>query len=313
MAMLRGKIRGERRWLLPERTRVGRGRDCDIRLNARESSGEHALIRWSDQRWRLRDLGSRNGTWVTTERLELGEETELRPGMTISFGCAEETWEVVDVEPPCLFARSATRDVLCDKGMLVLPDRERPLVTIHRNGAGEWICESGTVPRSIVDREQIEVGGERWQVHIPATLAPTRTGAPGLRDLSEASLLLTCSLDQEYITAELRFADGASIDLEARAHHALLLELARVVLDDRQAGLDCNEVGWVGRNELAAKLGLDSVQHLNVFINRLRQQLSDCAIANARSIIEARRRTGNVRLGLSRVEIRGGIPPRYLP
>ncbi|NJK31160.1 MAG: FHA domain-containing protein [Deltaproteobacteria bacterium] len=85
MAMLR-RTRGGRRWLLPERTRVGRAPDCDIRLEAREASIEHALIRWTDGEWRVRDLGSRNGTWVGTQPLACGEAAILRPGTQVSFG-----------------------------------------------------------------------------------------------------------------------------------------------------------------------------------------------------------------------------------
>ncbi|NJK31161.1 MAG: hypothetical protein HC927_01415 [Deltaproteobacteria bacterium] len=178
--------------------------------------------------------------------------------------------------------------------------------------AGEWLYESPTELRAIADREWIAVSDERWQIHLPATLPRTMTATPELRSLVGARLLLTTSRDQEFITAQLQLANQVIIDLGANAHHAVLLELARVALEDRRASpwLEPDEIGWIQRAELVRRLGLGNVEHLNVMICRLRQQLIGRAIENATSIVQSRPRTGNLRLAVLDVEIRGAGAPR---
>ena len=62
---------------------IGRGPDCDLRIEDPRLSRRHALLAVSDGRWRFGDLGSKNGT--TLAGRELGENT-LHDGDWISFG-----------------------------------------------------------------------------------------------------------------------------------------------------------------------------------------------------------------------------------
>jgi len=67
--------------------RVGRQPGCEIRFDPERDldvSAMHAELRVRDDGWWIRDLGSRNGTWVGGERVE-GEKL-LAPGQVISFG-----------------------------------------------------------------------------------------------------------------------------------------------------------------------------------------------------------------------------------
>lgn len=53
------------RWLVPgDRLRIGRGGDCDLRLEDPSVSRAHAELFAVDGRWRLRDLGSKNGSQI---------------------------------------------------------------------------------------------------------------------------------------------------------------------------------------------------------------------------------------------------------
>jgi S1-C subfamily serine protease len=66
---------------------VGRDADADLRLSPegdRAASARHATISFEDGRWWIRDLNSRNGTFVNGERLE--GEAELANGDRIAFG-----------------------------------------------------------------------------------------------------------------------------------------------------------------------------------------------------------------------------------
>jgi S1-C subfamily serine protease len=75
-------------WPLPPTTLlIGRDADADLRFSPesdRAVSARHAAISHVDGRWRIRDLGSRNGTFVNGQPLE--GEVELAEGDRIAFG-----------------------------------------------------------------------------------------------------------------------------------------------------------------------------------------------------------------------------------
>jgi membrane-bound lytic murein transglycosylase D len=50
--------------------RIGRGKDCELRVTADGVSREHCEVYWEDEQWRVRDLGSTNGTWLEGTRVE---------------------------------------------------------------------------------------------------------------------------------------------------------------------------------------------------------------------------------------------------
>lgn len=67
-----------------QRCTIGRAPHCTVVLQDNRCSREHAALAESDGRWRIRDLGSRNGTAVR-DRL-VREETSLESGDMIRIG-----------------------------------------------------------------------------------------------------------------------------------------------------------------------------------------------------------------------------------
>lgn len=67
---------------------LGRSADAGIVIPDRLASRGHAVIERDSQdgRWQVRDLGSRNGTWVDGRRVD---EATLEPGMTLRIGTTE--------------------------------------------------------------------------------------------------------------------------------------------------------------------------------------------------------------------------------
>ena len=65
---------------------VGRSRKCDILLDDCLVSRSHALFQFRENQLYLKDLTSRNGTYVNQERIE---EQVLRPGDQIKIGHSE--------------------------------------------------------------------------------------------------------------------------------------------------------------------------------------------------------------------------------
>jgi len=57
---------------------VGRAPPCALRIDERFVSARHAILRWTGERWDLKDLGSRNGTYLDGRKIRSGEEHARR-------------------------------------------------------------------------------------------------------------------------------------------------------------------------------------------------------------------------------------------
>jgi len=292
----------ERRFALGSRCLLGRHPACDLRIDNPRVSGEHASLHWIGDRWELRDLGSRNGTFVDGRRLGAGERTVLAPGATFTLG-GEHAFLLEDPSPPVASARHVTRGELrtATEGLLVLPDDDHPEVSIFENASGQWVAEEGDETRVVADRSVVVADGEGWIIDLPSASGSTSTWEAGalLPTLESVSLHFAVSRDEEHIEITVAHAAGA-IPLAVRTHHYLLLTLARAVLADETASPA--ERGWVDRELLCRMLGADS-RRLNVDVFRVRRQVAALGIHGAAGIIARRPGTGQLRLGTARVEV----------
>jgi uncharacterized RDD family membrane protein YckC len=89
--------------LTAREVRVGRSRNCEIRVDDDSVSRVHAAFVVRDGAALLSDLGSSNGTWVNDERLRAPRR--VAPGDTLRFGSLEALVEdapvaVGDAAPP---------------------------------------------------------------------------------------------------------------------------------------------------------------------------------------------------------------------
>ena len=84
MAVLRDPAGGREYPLTGARHLLGRGPECDIRLDDPLVSSRHALINRAGDSYTLEDLKSRNGTALNGERV-FGSTT-LRPGDRVELG-----------------------------------------------------------------------------------------------------------------------------------------------------------------------------------------------------------------------------------
>jgi len=87
-------------YTLSARTMIGRSRTCEVRLDDRRVSGEHAVIAWTNGRWVLLDLGSRNGTWLRSQRLETSDGESIDITSRFHFGAPGDDWRLLDDGPP---------------------------------------------------------------------------------------------------------------------------------------------------------------------------------------------------------------------
>lgn len=81
--------------LTRERVVIGRKNNCDLRIPLSSVSRQHCEIRLEDERIKLRDLGSSNGTYHNSIRVQ---EAELAAGDEVVIGPVVFT-VVVDGEP----------------------------------------------------------------------------------------------------------------------------------------------------------------------------------------------------------------------
>ncbi len=76
---------------------IGRHPASDLVLAEARVSGHHAAIDWDGAAWRLKDLGSRNGTTVNGKRLRTSRV--LKPGDVLRFG-GVSSWRVETLGAP---------------------------------------------------------------------------------------------------------------------------------------------------------------------------------------------------------------------
>jgi len=63
---------------------IGRHRYCNLRIPVPSVSRKHCQLSYNQGAWKIRDLGSQNGTFLNGKRIE--EEAELQPGNSLTVG-----------------------------------------------------------------------------------------------------------------------------------------------------------------------------------------------------------------------------------
>ena len=92
------------------------------------------------------------------------------------------------------------------------------------------------------------------------------------------------------------------LDLGARAHHYVLLLLARRRLADQAAGVPEGEQGWIRQDELTDMLRTTD-SHVYIMIHRARTLLASHGVADAAGLVERRPKARQLRLGVARIEL----------
>jgi pSer/pThr/pTyr-binding forkhead associated (FHA) protein len=289
---------------LPAQCILGRSASCTLRLEETFASQEHAKISWTGSEWALRDLGSRNGTFLDQRRLDPGALYGLHEGARIGFGEEEPRWIVSDATAPgALAIELATGVVRAAIGdVLLLPDETSAELSIYpaRNRT-TWLVEDNEGrSRALADQETITVLGRAFRVELPVASEQTPLFQEPV-SLEKISLVFEVSSDEERVSAAIVHR-GQATRLEAREHLYLLLTLARLRRED--ASLPEAERGWRTLEQLSKMLRM-KLSALNVATHRARQQLAAAGVEGAAGIIVSR--DGRRRIGTDRFEIITGV------
>ena len=307
MGALHGLSSGLTHLLEPEHL-IGRAPAVAQRLGKRYVSAQHALIRWTGERWELKDLGSRNGTFLDGVRIDPGAPYLLRVGSKIAFGkVLEEQWELVDEAAPSVMAVPVDVDdgtpVLLDRDLLALPSNEDPQVTIYRDHEGVWVLERpDEAITPISNRQTFTVAGRGWRFCCAENfyLTSIATSEPD-REVRHLELSFAVSRDEEHVQLHAS-CGGRSINLGARTFNYLLLTLARRRLEDAAQGLPESECGWIYLDDLAHDPTMAPPQ-LNIDVHRIRRQFATTNVLDAANIVERRPRTRQLRIGTGHIAI----------
>ncbi len=302
MLILRHETSQERR-VLGTRTVVGRALSADLHIPGEDISGEHASLFWDGSGWKIRDLASRNGTFIDGNRLPPGKSFILAAGQSVAFG-GRDPWKIETADPPDPAARALLSGTWAqaEDSLLVLPGPDDPILTIFADIDGAWQAEGPAESRVVHDLEIVEAGGKVWRLYLPATTAGTvsRVMRPTLEMMT---LEFSVSRDEEHVEL-VASGMGERIDLKARAHNYTLLLLARArIKDSDQKTLPDASHGWLYQDDLCRMLGVDDAK-LNLFVFRARKQVSAAGIEGSAGIVERRVSTRQLRLGVGDVIIK---------
>jgi len=280
----------------PPRAIVGRGPRSDLRIQDSTCSTQHAEILWTGDRWVVRDLDSRNGTWIDGVRLELAEARELRVGQTLAFGNPPRPWHVHELPEPVACARAPDGMLhFAEHGSLLLPEPKRAVVTIDFDGDGRWWMEQGGTRAPCPAEAEVWIDDRPWHLMAPQ-LEPGTSKLQLRQSLAGARLTFHVSPDEEQVVIDA-LSMGMLTRLEPRAHSYLLLYLAERRLADRDSGLSADEEGWLRlEQDVAVPMGM-GLKEVNVQVYRARRQLDANHIDGVARLVE--RRAGQLRLGVA--------------
>lgn len=290
--------------LLAHDALLGRSPEALVRLDSPRASTRHASLLWTDSGWRVRDLGSRNGTALNGEVVPPGEDRSLQPGDILELGEPAERWELLDTGAPvasaCLLG-SKELTILQD-GYLVLPSPEAPELTVYEHPSLGWLVEreDGSL-EGVAHGQVLASGGRAWRLHL-ATVRTTLSldGRPRL--LSEGTLRFRVSPDEETVDLSVVWPDEERA-LPESVHWYILLLLARARAEDAaDPELPEREQGWVYRDELCRQLRT-TPQKLNVDVHRMRRVLARASVLDGAGLVERRAPTAQLRLGTADFEL----------
>jgi len=304
MATIREVSTGRTRLLEPEHF-VGRAASLALHINERYVSAQHALLRWTGQRWELRDLGSRNGTFLNGERIKPAEDYVVRPGFQMAFGKVEKAWELVDDSAPSVMVVpiDGADPILVEGELLALPSGEDPRVTIYRS-EGSWFLEQADESISpITNLQSFEVAGRVWRFCCAEGTSKTTLADSLSVGLEVRYLQLSFSVSSDEETVHLQMScGGKTVDMGSRGHNYLLLTLARRRVEDAAGGHPEAACGWIYQDDFPNDPMMAAPQ-LNIDVFRIRQQFGSVGVVDAANIVERRPRTRQLRIGSGRISI----------
>jgi hypothetical protein len=286
-------------FLVPCRCLIGRSGLAHLRLSDRRISAEHCLVFWENQAWRVRDLGSRNGSAINGRALTPGQPRPLQIGDSLRLAGTDEVWALCDDEAPepCAVCEPTGGWRHGQQGLLQLPDDGSPSASIFEQG-GHWVCEGPSQVERVETEQTVVVHGLPWKLFLPDLPGTSDRTEEGSLVLGNLTLRFSVSANEEHVGLELVHG-SLSREVPSRTYLYTLLVLARLRASPTPRD---DPDGWVHTEELARMLRC-SREKLNVDIHRIRQLLRIAKVRDAGQIVERRLGSSQLRIGTSRIEM----------
>lgn len=269
-------------------------------LSSSEVSAQHLAISWDGQCWTVRDLSSRNGTWLNGRRLGTGEIVPMQKGAVLLIGSPLERWTLEDDAPPAPRAQTDDQMIEGQKDFLAIPTAENPIALVLFDPDEGWILSVGTNTTPIRDGHEVVAAGQRWRISLPEAMERTTNASTPAPQVHDLSLHFKVSANEEYVELTVHIGD-AQHRLPARAHHYLLLILARARIGDTNP-IEA-ERGWLYTEDLVRMLRQSSNQ-IYVSLHRVRKEFEALGISDG-GLIERRATTHQLRVRPSHLQVEG--------
>lgn len=281
---------------------VGRSPSCGLRIDRAYVSAHHATVRWAGSSWQIRDLGSRNGTYLNGTLLEPRRTYDLPKGTAIGFGRQSEKWEFRDDSPPAaLIIPSRGEPLIIEREVMGIPNDAEPKATLFRDVDGAWKLEDSDGQMvTVEDRGSYQVAGATWRFSFPEVVGPTSVIGQ-LPTLGTLRLIFSVSRDEEHVELSAE-VENRRVELGSRAFNYLLLTLARNRIEDQKQGVADTTSGWTYQDDLVRALHIPATQ-LNIDIFRIRQHFAKAGLQEFVNIIERRPRTKQIRIGTGQLGV----------
>jgi len=292
---------------LSARHLFGRSPGVNTQISSPEVSGEHAVFLWTGERWELRDLGSKNGTWVGDTQLGPGERKVVAAGDAVAFGDPASQWILRSDGEPTVAAWTEGLVLEGEGQLLVLPNDDDPQAIIELDPVHGWQLIRDGKSSPVAHGDAVTIDGGTYRVSVPGVLAPVPMTAE-MQDVSitentirRVGLEFAVSSDEEYIELTATVGDTPR-RMAPRVHHYLLLVLARARLTDAADGVVESEQGWVYTTDLRRDLRITANQYY-VMSHRLRREVEDLGVVDAVRLLEKRTTSRQVRIGVARLAV----------
>ena len=279
---------------------IGRSNRCDLTIPTTSVSTAHALVRWGGDHWLIRDLGSRNGTFVCTQSgqavsmLSPGQEKVLTEHDILWFAEDSEKWQLLDASQPLptIVGVETNEQIVLDREILTaIPSEEKPLATICWDKEDHsWRLEyAGGLSQNLQDREQFILDSVSYQFNeVPEQYTREVSRAPRPANIDNIRMVVWDSGSKE--TSIEVTSDAGSSCSESASHLSLIAYLARHRLEDLDGG-------WITTDQATDDLSLSSIETLNIYVYRCRKTLEALKVSKSVRLIDRTRR-GSLRLGI---------------
>ena len=265
-------------------TTVGRAPTNDVMLTDDTISRHHAVAWWSGEGICVRDIGSRNGSWVHGERIH--GSTCVKAGTVVRLGLHLDVvfeveglmsgvfaWAVEDMTTGVLHPIRPGRLAIGPDGTIGMGGAHAVVMVV---GQREVRLGENGQDRPIAKGETFMVGGRTFRL-VEGKLDPNETMEP---DLPQLPYAIVAKIDgpRGPQASVLDLHDNRSHTVASENRAVLLYILGKRLLADRTTGLPHGDQGWCADEELFSGIWgrswTDRSQNLlHVLVYRVRKEL----------------------------------------